>query len=148
MVWNEFPKVFLSLKVGNKIPSVFHFCKMIQNKILSIFIFLEMVLNKIMKFWVFLYFTKWFRTGIPSILYFFRIVQNKITKYQVFLCFFSSIKWNGIPSVFRSSKQTEFRGKESNIRLVREIIFSGKMPTLVQKVTARRGEFWRLLFRN
>jgi hypothetical protein len=103
---------------------------MVQNKILSIFIFLEMVLNKITKFGVFF---KWFRV---------RIVQNKITKYQVFLFFFSSIKWfrtefraflssaklawNGILSVFLSSKQTEFQWKESKYPSVPWNIFFWK----------------------
>jgi len=146
MVWNQFPKVFFRL--------------MVRNKFRSVFLFLKMVMNKITKFVVFLYFTKWFRVGIPSIFYFFRIVQKKNTKYQVFLCFFSSIKWfkqNSEQFLFSANwLGMEFRvfsfprnrrnsdGRNQNIRLFRGIIFSGKMATLVQKVTARRGEFWRL----
>ncbi len=89
---------------------------------------------------------KWLRMEFQALFIFRRVVRNNITKFRVFYFQRNGSEWNsqfffiflgmarnGISSVFRSAKQTEFRRNELqflSIPCSAEYFFSRKMVTL------------------
>ncbi len=105
----------LSFKNGSeRVSNFFFFCLMVQNKILSVFLFCEMVRNRIPKIFIF---RGWSEQNyeVPSVFLFNEMVSNRIPSFYIF----REMGRNGVPSIFRSAKRTEFCVPGNNFLLVK-----------------------------